>query len=497
MSQAFDNIFPIGLGTARFPFLSPETYASDFENAVDLVLYALDQGINYIDVGKGYSTNKAFSVLREAFRRTDKPYYVTVKVNAYDEKETAEGYYREARSVLEELGLESASHFLLWTLMSSDHFHQATRKGSLYDAALRLKEEGRIQHIGTSVHMRHDEIPEVIDSGLFEFVLISYNLVNFLDMRQVLDRAYEKGVDILVMNPLYGGLIPENAEAFSWARFREGETVVQSAVRALLAHPAVKCVLAGASSKEQMDQYLSAVKDSVFDKESRAERIQAVTRGASSRGTFCSYCRYCAACPKGILIPQIMNARNVFSLQKNAEDNSTDRMFFRYLNEKFNISFETSENPCIRCGQCEKKCTQHLNIIQSIDDTYQMVARSHYDQASRKERFQELLGGKNYQKVGFWPASAGTMKILEIYKDLLGEPPFEVLLFDSNSDFYGKEKFGHIVHSKKEAAELGIDCILITSFLHGETIYKGIRDLESQGINVKKLYRTGDVDWWW
>ena len=137
MSHAFDNIFPIGLGTARFPFVTPETYEADFERAVELVLYALDHGINYIDVGKGYSTNKAFSVLKEAFQRTNKDFHVTVKVNAYDERLAAEDYYQEALSVLEEMGLEKASHFLLWTLMGSEHFHQAISKDKLYDAALR------------------------------------------------------------------------------------------------------------------------------------------------------------------------------------------------------------------------------------------------------------------------------------------------------------------------------------------------------------------------
>lgn len=42
-----------------------------------------------------------------------------------------------------------------------------------------------------------------------------------------------------------------------------------------------------------------------------------------------------------------------------------------------------------------------------------------------------------------------------------------------------------------------IQHILITSFLHGETIYQQIKGLEEQGIAVKTLYREGDVDWWW
>ena len=497
MPHAFDDIFPIGLGCGRFPFHTSEAYLSDFENAVDLVLYALDQGVNYIDVGKGYSSGKAFSVLKEAFRRTNKPFHVTVKVNAYDEHDTAEDYYREARFVLNEMGLEKASHFLLWTLMDSRQFHRAVRKDGLYDTALRLKEEGRIEHIGASVHMQPDDIIEVIDSGLFEFVLISYHLLNFLDMRRVLDRAYEKGVDILVMNPLYGGVIPGNQELFEYAKFWKEETVVQAAIRALLSHPAVKCILAGTSSRRQLDEYLSAVTDPAFDEHDKTERLRAVAESTVGNKTFCSYCRYCVDCPKKIPVPQIMNTRNSLLLKNQHSGKTPDRVFFRSLNEKFNIEFESSENPCIRCGQCERKCTQHLPIIQSVDEIYQLVGKTCYDMQSRKKRFDELLNGKGYQKVGFWPASAGTVKILELYKKLFDGFPFDVFLFDSNTDYHGREKFGYTVYAKEDAAMLGVNCILVTSFLHGSKIYEQIKDLEDTGVAVKTLYREGDVDWWW
>ncbi len=497
MSGAFQGIFPIGLGTARFPFVHPENFHADFEHAVELVLYALDSGVNYIDVGRGYNTNQAFAVLKEAFQRTDKAFHVTVKINAYDAGRSAEEYYQEALSVLGEMGLQRASHFLLWTLMDSRHFHRAVEKDSLYDAAVRLKKEGRIKYIGASVHMLYDDIVEVVDSGLFEFVLVSYHLLNFLDMQKVLDRAFEKGVDILVMNPLYGGLIPENESLFSWAKYFPQETVVQAAVRAVLAHPAVKCVLAGASDKTQLDAYLSAVRTDGFDAKNRRDRLQALKQRITGSKVFCSYCRYCEHCPKKIPVPQLMNARNMFLLHDKTPTDTAKKIFFRLLHEKFDIAFETSENPCIQCGQCERKCTQHLPIIRSIDEIYDMVGKSCYDKASRRKRFTSLLGGKKYKKVGFWPASAGTMKILSLYKELFGEIPFEVFLFDSNSDYHGQERFGHIVHSKDDAQKLGIDCILVTSYKYGNVICSKIKDLEKQGIDVKVLYQEGDVDWWW
>ncbi len=497
MSNAFEGVFPIGLGTNRFPFSRPENYQADFENAVSLVLYALEHGVNYIDTGVGYSGGRALAVVREALRRTGRDVQTTVKIQVDSKRQSGaefDVYYAEALSVLEKLGLERASHFLLWSLIDREQFHRAVRKGGLYDVALRLKEEGRIRHIGASVHMTQDEILEVIDSGLFEFVMISYNLISW-DMREILDRAYEKGVDILVMNPLYGGLIPAHETLFANAKILADETIVQAAVRAVLAHPAVKCVLAGASTISQMDEYLSSIAS--FSGQERQARLEALDRQFKTGGSYCSGCRYCEDCPQKIPVSELMNTRNVFTLLGSADAANGIHIFFRQLHEKYGISLESAEDPCIQCGKCESVCTQHLPIIQSIAEIYALAGRVCADKASRRDRLDGLLNGKGYRKVGFWPASEGTMKILEAYREFFGEPPFETLLFDSNRDLVGKEGSGYVVHGRDEAAALGPDCILITSYKYGLAIYDQIKALEEEGIAIKILYKPGDVDWWW
>ena len=80
---------------------------------------------------------------------------------------------------------------------------------------------------------------------------------------------------------------------------------------------------------------------------------------------------------------------------------------------------------------------------------------------------------------------------------MFGEIPFEVFLFDSNEDTWGREKLGYTVHGKSEAQKLGVECILITSYLYGNKIYKQIKDMDAQGIEIKRLYQKDDVDWWW
>ena len=111
MSKAFDGIFPIGLGTSRLPFSNQGDVRSEFENAVNLALYAIDQGVNYIDTATGYSGNRAISVVGEAIRRTDREICTTVKIMLKGGKPGDGSYYRAALSILE-VGSSASVPFL-------------------------------------------------------------------------------------------------------------------------------------------------------------------------------------------------------------------------------------------------------------------------------------------------------------------------------------------------------------------------------------------------
>ena len=76
--------------------------------------------------------------------------------------------------------------------------------------------------------------------------------------------------------------------------------------------------------------------------------------------TLCTGCRYCEGCPKGIQIPKYMLAYNDSILGKPKDTLGTLRVHWNIPAEKV--------NDCIECGACEKKCTQHLPIINRLKE---------------------------------------------------------------------------------------------------------------------------------
>jgi predicted aldo/keto reductase-like oxidoreductase len=72
---------------------------------------------------------------------------------------------------------------------------------------------------------------------------------------------------------------------------------------------------------------------------------------------FCTACRYCMPCPTGIDIPAIMGLifeDRFLGLKQGA------RGGYQWVGK-------VKADACIKCGVCEKKCTQNLPIIREME----------------------------------------------------------------------------------------------------------------------------------
>lgn len=123
----YDGLFPMGLGTGRLPVKGAED-AAGIEKSAELVLRALEAGVNYIDTNYTYSCGMAYTVLKEAFARTTRPFSVTTKVK-YGSDTTADDVRRRVETALEQMGLERIPFFLTWSVMNDQEFERIMEKG--------------------------------------------------------------------------------------------------------------------------------------------------------------------------------------------------------------------------------------------------------------------------------------------------------------------------------------------------------------------------------
>ena len=166
--------------------------------------------------------------------------------------DTAGKAYDAVRRSRDRLGVETIDFYHIWCIRHRDHYRLAMKPGGQYEGLLRAKEEGLIRHIVCSTHLPGNEISEIVDDGKVEGVLLGVNAINFPYRWAGVRRAAEKGLGVVAMNPLAGGLIPRNEERFAFLA-EAGESATRAARRFLAGSPEITVTLVGFTAREHID----------------------------------------------------------------------------------------------------------------------------------------------------------------------------------------------------------------------------------------------------
>ncbi len=403
----------LGMGVSRF---QPQEYntPAGMERCADVIVKAWECGINYFDVAPTYCGWKAEEILGLALRQMKSPVYVTTKSSSTQDP-TADALRRRLETSLKRLGLEKITFYNMWGILNYDQYLDVIKPGGPYEGALKAKEEGLIEHIGFSSHCTGEELERILEDDLFEGITIGYNAINFKYRERGLLAAQRKGLGVAIMNPLYGGVIPQNPQKFNFIRNAENQTLAQAALLFNASQDAISVVLSGMVSEQEINENAACFTEI---QKFTDEKIDFIKRKIEKEfDTLCTGCNYCAGCPQNIKINQLMLAYNQYVLT----DNSVAE-FRRYMNEVWRYTEEVSF-ACRKCGLCEKKCTQHLPIIERIE-RINGFAEQYLDQVA--PRLQELFTIGEGGKLGIYAAGPFAKRLLDMYQRVVGRIDFPI-----------------------------------------------------------------------
>lgn len=353
------RVSAVGFGGMRFDTTLPTA-----ENA-ELVRYACSMGINYFDTAPGYCGDQSEKIFGEAFKDMPGEYLVSTKGMPVH-FDTADKAYDAVRKSLDTMGIPKINFYHVWCLRKMEHYELAMQPGGQYEGLLRCKEEGLIDHIVCSSHQPGYEIRKIVEDGKFDGVLLGMNILNFPYRWDGVTAAYEHGMGVVAMNPLSGGMIPQNEELFSFLA-QKGETPTEAALRFVISCPQITVALIGFTTREHVEQACRVADRCTPFTDEDLTRIK--SHLSQNLNAVCTACGYCDNCPQGINIPAYMQVYN----QKQMFGATDEQMPGRIKGEHewgslVGVTAENSASSCIECGQCEEDCTQHLNIIERLKE---------------------------------------------------------------------------------------------------------------------------------
>lgn len=359
----------LGLGCMRMPVDSDGELIE--QEAIDLIRHAIDSGITYIDTAYGYHGGKSETVVGKALKDGYREkVLVTTKLPGW-KCETEEDMERIFSEQLARLQLDSVDFYLLHSLY--DDLWQKLLKLNVHQFLDRLLEEGLVRYVGFSFHDEFPVFKEILESRHWDVCQIQYNLLDehYQAGQAGIDLAKDKGVDVIVMEPLRGGAlatkVPDDIKEL-WAKSPRDYSPVEWAFRFVQKEEQVKVILSGMSDKAQVDdnvRIFRSLSDTPLTESDMATIHQVQERYKEKIKVHCTACEYCLPCPQQVAIPRI------FSLYNNVYlFDDLDRSQEGY--EKL-IEEAIDQSKCIACGICQTKCPQHLEIIEGLIDADQVL----------------------------------------------------------------------------------------------------------------------------
>ena len=351
----------LGFGGMRFADVD------NHEECVRMMVKAAEGGVNYFDTAPSYFDIKSEIVFGKAFaefRKRKLPYYCATKTFASKE----DSIRKEIDAQLKRLDIPAIDFYHIWSIISLENWEKRKKNGIL-QTFRKLKEEGLIRHISVSSHLIKGDIKELLMeaqdefSGVFEGVLFGYSAYNFQTRQLAFDAIREKKLGAVVMNPLGGGVIPGHPGLFGFLQ-RPGESVAAAALRFLWDHPDITVTLVGFDTAGHVEEALAAMEG--YKPRTEAELAAVKASAPAALEGICTGCAYCDDCPQGIPIPKFMDVYNQRILRKKSDkDTENDRLHWHWNLER------SVAGTCTACGQCEKACTQHLEIIKRLREIAQ------------------------------------------------------------------------------------------------------------------------------
>lgn len=376
------SVSVLGFGAMRLPVEGESGNVADSydphkpvneREAIGMIEYAVDHGVNYYDSAYMYHGGKSEVVLGKALKPHRDKVFIATKLPAMlvQRKEDFEKFLGEQ---LQRLGVSYIDVYLLHGLHRESWLN--LKELGILPFLDRIQSEGRVRHVGFSFHDDFKVFKEIVDSYNWKVCQIQYNYYD--EQAQAgkagLQYAAAKGMGVVVMEPVRGGMladpVPDEVKTL-WDTAETKRAPAEWALRWVWNHPEVSTALSGMSTMDQVIENIHIAEEGMPnslgpEELSLVEKVRETYKKMFKVG--CTGCSYCMPCQAGVSIPTMFSAYN-------------DSFVFPHRAEMVAVLYnmflkpEQRASACIECGECEEKCPQQIPIRQELKNVHRRLSR--------------------------------------------------------------------------------------------------------------------------
>jgi len=359
----------------RLPMIEKDNGSQiDEEQAIHMIRYGIDNGVNYIDTAYNYhggeSERLVGKALKDGYREK---VFLATKLPAWMVKEAGD-FERILDEQLQKLETDHIDFYLLHSLKKK--YWDFLNSLGVMDFLKKAREKGKIKYICFSFHDTLDVFKSIIDSFDWDMCQIQLNIMDMYEQAGVegLKYAGSKNIPVVIMEPLKGGKLAKSITPEIEAVWNEADvkrTPVEWAFRWLYNFPEIAVILSGVSNLEQLKDNIRIFKDAKDNCMNEKEmNLVNKVRDIYLKKTRvqCTGCNYCQPCPQGVIIPEIFYSVNNASMYN--EEAQVRKGYKKYF-----IDQNKDASQCIECGNCEAACPQNIPIIEKLKESHEYLTQ--------------------------------------------------------------------------------------------------------------------------
>ncbi len=330
----------------------------------NVLSYALDRGINYIDIPAEYEQGEEERVLK--FKNRRNKIIISSKIIT-----THNSTKQETMKLIDKLLTRMESDYIdiimIYNVGTLIPKHRVTKhierlkNENVIEAANQAKKEGKIRAFGISTHGGDFKgyIDYAIDSGHFDMIMLKYNFMAFPEEKELLKKAKQKNVGTVAIK-VVGGAYDQKIKGYEKSRTPEFR---RAAIKWVLSNPNITNLAVRMPTFEEVDNCIKALDE----KFGYYDRKLLEKYASSVKSYYCRWCNICTqACPYGVSIPNIQRYLMYF----------TNFEYKREAVQKYADLFpEQKAEYCFGCNApCENKCPNNIPIKEMLTEAHKILS---------------------------------------------------------------------------------------------------------------------------